>query len=74
MSIERTYHCDGPDCKHHWSDAANTQAPGLLTVAESHQLEDLHFCGWDCLLKHAAQFPPPETIPFGDNDEPCSDA
>jgi hypothetical protein len=28
--------------------------------------EVLHFCGWNCLLRYAAKFPPPEVITMDD--------
>lgn len=66
MTVERTYHCDGPDCEHHGSD----QYPGWVLVTEhsSHPGEppdEMQFCSWDCVLKYAAKFPPPERIEVG---------
>lgn len=56
MSIERTFHCDGPDCVR-YSRTVHLKPPVFLTVAEQ-DADDLHFCGWDCLLRHAAGFEP----------------
>jgi len=39
---------------------------GIITVTEEPG-RSLHFCSWDCILKHAAEIPPVEVIPmFGD--------
>lgn len=65
MSIERTFHCDGPDCEAH-AKTAGVQPPfGFLAVREDANHEH-HFCTWDCLLKFAAQKPPTETIQLAD--------
>jgi hypothetical protein len=64
MSIERTYHCDGPDCERNWSQSAYLalEMP-TVTHAGPHAL---HFCGWDCLLRYAAT-KEPETVIGGDD-------
>jgi hypothetical protein len=62
--VERTYHCEGPGCEAH----AKTADPppylprGFVATREvaGVGVEDHHFCGWDCLMRYAAQFPPPE--------------
>lgn len=78
--IERIYHCDGPP--HHENDEdtcsghAHTLDPpphmpyGMLRVSTNQGLTvtELHFCGWDCLLRYAAKFPPPEIIGMTGDD------
>jgi len=62
MSISRTFYCDGPDCERH---VQTTQAlpPVFLTLSERDG-DDLHFCGWDCVLRRAATMEP-ETVISG---------
>jgi hypothetical protein len=57
--IERVFHCDRRDCEHH-ARTLKTRPPVFLTVTGDGK--PLHFCGWDCLLKHAAEFPPAEVV------------
>jgi hypothetical protein len=64
MSIQRVFYCDGPECERHVQTASSSATP-FLTVSESAG-RSLHFCGWDCVLKHAATKPPAELIPAGD--------
>jgi hypothetical protein len=61
MAIERTFHCDWRECERHVV-TPGTHPPTFLTVAEDAG-EELHFCSWDCILKHAAEIPPLEVIP-----------
>lgn len=66
MSIERIFRCDGPDCERHVRTKGE-QPPTFLTLMENpgfpHERGSLrHFCGYDCLLKHAGEFPPEEMI------------
>jgi hypothetical protein len=35
---------------------------GFLTIEEDAG-RTLHFCSWDCILKHAAEMPPIEIVP-----------
>jgi hypothetical protein len=63
VSIERIFYCDGRDCERHVQTAGSSALP-FLTVTEDTDRE-LHFCGWDCLLRHAAEKPPAEMIPAG---------
>jgi hypothetical protein len=60
MSIERTFHCDGPDCERHVRTAAARPASGLLTITGESRA--LHFCGWDCVLRHASTKEPEQVI------------
>jgi hypothetical protein len=64
MSIDRIFYCDHEDCEVHVRTAARkpSEGAGFLTVTGEGRA--LHFCGWDCLMKHAAKVPPPEIIPF----------
>lgn len=62
MSIERIFHCDGPDCERHIK-THRARAEMFLTVSE-HGGSALHFCGWDCVLRHAAA-KEPETVVAG---------
>lgn len=71
MNLEGTIHCDGPDCETHAHVNVNAMAAGRLCIhfvklteygdAKDHEWA---FCGYDCLMKWAAQFPPPEIIPW----------
>jgi len=66
MSIERAYYCDGPDCERHARTAAPPpHMPGhMLVVLEQHDngRDELHFCGWDCVLRYAAAKEPEQVI------------
>ncbi len=62
MSVERVFYCDGPDCERHVRTAAARPASELLTVTG--EGKPLHFCGWDCVLRHAGM-KEPETIVSG---------
>jgi hypothetical protein len=61
MSVERTFYCDGPDCDRSVR-TIQTRSPHFLTVSEGADDEG-HFCGWDCLLRFAADKPPEEVVP-----------
>lgn len=61
MTVEWTFHCDGPDCNASWGESS---CPGLLTVIETGDSTERHFCSWDCCMKFAATVPVPEIIPF----------
>jgi hypothetical protein len=62
VSIERIFHCDGPECERH-VQTADTRPPVFLTVTEDVD-SDLHFCSWDCVLRFAAEKPPAEVVPM----------
>lgn len=62
MSIERTYYCDWRECERHASTAARRPPVSFLTVREEGR--SLHFCSWDCILRHAAEKEPQEVIPL----------
>lgn len=55
--IERRYHCDGPDCERNFSEA---QLEHFLMVHGKGW--DLHFCGWDCVLRYGATIEPEEVV------------
>lgn len=59
MSIDRTYRCDGPECQSNCSEAAHRELPFLTITGDG---PTLHFCTWDCVLKHAATKEPTEVI------------
>jgi hypothetical protein len=71
VSVERTYFCDGLACERKISEAAAKGAPGsLLTIAGDG--DDLHFCGWDCVLRHAGTKEPEQVLsgsPFPADDD-----
>ncbi|HUN79123.1 MAG TPA: hypothetical protein VMU32_09400 [Solirubrobacteraceae bacterium] len=62
MSIERIFLCDCRECDGHMRTASTSASP-FITVTEGAG-RSLHFCDWDCVLKHAAAKPPVETIPL----------
>lgn len=71
MKLEGVIHCEGPDCEAHQDvgvpnmDAGRLPV-GWLKVAEHGDTGPSYFAfhGWDCLMKFAAQIPPPEIIPW----------
>ena len=71
MALERTYHCDGPDCERHASTAApppHMPFHFLVILAEhANGRDELHFCGWDCVLRYAGA-KEPETIIYPGDD------
>ena len=64
MSIERIFYCDWRECETH-AQTASTRVVSFLTVTEGAG-RSLHFCSWDCVLKHAAEKPPVEVVPFAE--------
>lgn len=81
MRLEGVIHCDGPDCpnREHVGIAtmkADRLPAGWVKVVEmGDQDPDLYaFCCWNCLLKRAAEIPPPTVIPWqealGTDEEP----
>jgi hypothetical protein len=61
MSIERVFHCDGPECENHVKTAGDLPPTTFLVVTEDTGHSE-HFCSWDCLLKFAATKPPTEAV------------
>jgi len=74
VSIERAYHCDGPDCEVHTRTATPPPylPPGFLRVEEGAPdgREEYHFCTWDCAIRYGATRPPTETIAWDDVEGP----
>jgi hypothetical protein len=66
MSIRRVYSCDWRECNHQ-VHSAGSRPPVFLTVTESPG-SSLHFCSWDCVLRHAGEKPPCEVIPLAAAD------
>jgi hypothetical protein len=64
MAIERTFYCDRDGCQRHVRTARHRpfEGTGFLTITGYGR--PLHFCGWDCVLKHAATFEPETIIPM----------
>ena len=58
MTLERVYHCEGPDCERHQRVCGETVF--LIVHDRGHEQ---HFCGWDCLLRYAGTKEPEEIIP-----------
>jgi hypothetical protein len=69
MSIEQVYICDWRECENHARTASESLPTAMIAVAEGDADRPHHFCGWDCLLKFAAEKPPEEEILL---DEPYS--
>lgn len=63
MAIERIFHCDWRECDGH-GRTAHSRHDAFITVTEGVGRSE-HFCSWDCLLKHAADKPPAEVVPWG---------
>ena len=71
MSVERIFHCDGPECEGHVRTMADFPSTGFIRTYErwpSFETEH-HFCTWDCLLRFAAARPPVEVIALGTEDD-----
>lgn len=69
MSVERIFYCDGPDCEAHIR-TMKEYPPMFLTVTEHEDRDHVsQFCGWDCVLRHAATHEPVETIRVDDEGE-----
>jgi hypothetical protein len=61
VSVERTFRCDGPDCERHMV-TQKTVPEAFLTVTQPIDSLEMHFCGWDCVLRHAGQQEPEEIV------------
>jgi len=66
VSIERIFYCDWRECEGHIRTASLRPSAGIIIVTEEAG-RSLHFCNWDCLLKHAGEKEPVEVVPM---DEP----
>jgi hypothetical protein len=67
MSIERKFYCDGPECDRRVTTQKATP-PVFLTVLEF-EGPDLHFCGWDCVLRYAGQKEPEQIVVIDPEEE-----
>jgi hypothetical protein len=67
MSIERLFYCDGPDCNRHVQ--TRRARPELFLTVSERGGPALHFCGWDCVLRHAAAKEPAVVIHVGDDPD-----
>jgi hypothetical protein len=65
MSVERVYHCDGPDCERHARIAVPDRLPTSFLLVTRHEDPDQHFCSWDCVLRFAAAKEPTDVFPVG---------
>jgi hypothetical protein len=59
VSVERIFHCDGPECSGHVRTAADFPSTGFIRTYERWPgfESEHHFCTWDCLLRFAAARP-----------------
>jgi hypothetical protein len=64
VSIERIFYCDWRECERH-AQTAGTRPQTFLTLTEGTG-RSLHFCSWDCILRHAAEKPPAEVVQMGE--------
>jgi hypothetical protein len=69
--LEGTIHCEGPECQTHQHVGADTMEAGRLpgsgwlkVIEYGSSDREFAYCGWNCLMKAAAKFPPPEQIPW----------
>lgn len=70
MTIERIFHCDGPECERYMR-TMRTRTEHFLVVSDGGT--SLHFCGWDCVLRHAATKEPEQVIAAGADSGPLED-
>ena len=73
MKLEGVVHCEGPDCEVHQhvgvpSMMLGRLPAGWLQVVEygDQEPDTFAFCTWDCLMKRAADVPPPIIIPWNE--------
>lgn len=73
MQLEGTVYCEGPDCEVHQHVGPDTMEADRLPVGWVRVTEfggssdpQTAYCSWDCLMKAAAQIPPPERVGPGD--------
>ena len=65
MSVERIFYCDWRECDGHTRTASTVPGMSFLTITGDAG-HALHFCSWDCVLKHAAETPPVEVVAVSD--------
>jgi hypothetical protein len=65
MSIERIFHCDGPDCGTSVRTRGLRPDSYLITATETGGGPALtrHFCSWDCTMRYAAAQPAMIEVP-----------
>lgn len=68
MTIERIFYCNWRECECHVRTASARPRSGFIFVTE-HPGPTIHFCSWDCVLKHAGEKEPVETIPWTDDED-----
>jgi hypothetical protein len=72
VSLATSYACDGPDCQRHVKGNRSNTIPmgcGFITVMQHiTPYEQMHFCGWDCVLRYAATIDP-ETVIYPDGPD-----
>lgn len=73
MRLEGTIHCDGPDCERSAHVSTSAMEAGRLCIPFRRLIEygdagdhEWAFCGYDCLMKWAAQWPAEQIIYPGD--------
>lgn len=62
MSIEYHWFCDADGCERNAHTIEADRPPTATFLVREGGGRDLHFCSWDCILKHAASMPPAEVI------------
>jgi hypothetical protein len=60
VTIERIFYCDGPGCDRCVRTSEGRPRSGLLTITGDGR--PLHFCGWDCVLRHAGAKEPEQVV------------
>jgi hypothetical protein len=60
VSVDYTFRCDGPGCPRHVATPSPT--PPVFLVVSVRDGNDLHFCGWDCVIRYGATMEPEEVI------------
>jgi len=58
VSIDRIFYCDWRECGASMQTTGTRPHPSFLTITGGGASRTLHFCSWDCVLKHAAEKPP----------------
>jgi hypothetical protein len=59
MSVEHIFYCDAPECQRH-VQTRKDRPPAFLTVTD--EAGDMHFCGWDCILRYGSTVEPEQVI------------
>lgn len=76
MKLEGHIYCEGPGCEAHSHVGVGTMHAGRLPIGfvkaiwyDENGDTEYAFCGTDCLMKWAGEFPPEEIIPWGSPPE-----